>query len=116
MSSLPTNLSSSSGKTLDSRVITPHAPRWFQRLGGMVVWLFLRGVAATVRFNWKDHSDYFNNPVSPPVIFCVWHNRLAFTMAAYYGYVRKRHSSAGLAAMVSASKDGALLAAILNFF
>src|SRR6266568_6285273 len=37
-------------------------------------------------------------------------------MRAYHGYVRKRSHTAGLAAMVSASKDGALLAAILECF
>jgi len=108
MSSLPTNLSSSS--------VTPHAPRWYQQLGGMVIWLFLQGIAATVRFRWKDDSDYFSNRASPPVIFCIWHNRLALTLSAYHRYVRRRHSSAGIAAMVSASKDGALLVAILNLF
>jgi lysophospholipid acyltransferase (LPLAT)-like uncharacterized protein len=54
-------------------------------------------------------------PVTP-AIFCVWHNRLALTMAAYYRYVRKLSRTAGLAVMVSASKDGALLSAIFERF
>jgi lysophospholipid acyltransferase (LPLAT)-like uncharacterized protein len=37
-------------------------------------------------------------------------------MRGYFGYARKRFQTAGLAAMVSASKDGAFLAAILSCF
>jgi len=37
-------------------------------------------------------------------------------MPAYFGYVRKRSLSSGMAAMVSASKDGGFLAAILECF
>ena len=45
-----------------------------------------------------------------PVIFCLWHNRLAISMLVHRRYPRK------LAALVSASKDGALLAAVLGMF
>lgn len=45
-----------------------------------------------------------------PVIFCLWHNRLAISMIVHRRYPRK------LAALVSASKDGALLAAVLAKF
>jgi len=37
-------------------------------------------------------------------------------MHGYFGYVRKHNRTTGLAALVSASKDGALLAAILKTF
>jgi lysophospholipid acyltransferase (LPLAT)-like uncharacterized protein len=37
-------------------------------------------------------------------------------MILYYGYVKKHNSTAGLAALVSASKDGGFLAAILECF
>jgi hypothetical protein len=44
------------------------------------------------------------------VIFCLWHNRLAISMVVHRRHPRK------LAALVSASKDGALLAAVLGRF
>lgn len=44
------------------------------------------------------------------MIFCLWHNRLAISMAVHRRHPRK------LAALVSASKDGALLAAVLQAF
>ncbi len=37
-------------------------------------------------------------------------------MTAYFGYIKKRNRTPGLAAMVSASRDGAFLAAILECF
>jgi hypothetical protein len=51
-----------------------------------------------------------------PVIYCTWHNRLALSMKLYVSFGRRRHQSAGLAGLVSASRDGAFLAAILERF
>jgi len=76
----------------------------------------MRLVSTTLRYSWTDRSGHFDGPSTDPVIFCFWHNRLALTTKAYYGFVRKHHHPTGLAAMVSASKDGALLAAILQRF
>jgi len=98
------------------RVVIPHTPRWYQRVGACVVFAVLRTLAMTLRSKWNDRSGYYENGNSEPVIFAVWHNRLALTMAAYYGYAHKRSRTAGLAAMVSASKDGGFLAAILERF
>src|SRR6266404_9544263 len=98
-----------------SGVIIPHAPRWHQRLGAWLVWAVVRGLSATLRYRWNDRSGFFDAP-SSPAIFCVWHNRLALSMPAYHGYAHKRNPTAGLASMVSASRDGGFLAAILERF
>jgi len=50
-----------------------------------------------------------------PFIICVWHNRLAYAMYAYRDSI-KPISERRLAAMVSASKDGAFLVEILRSF
>ena len=91
-----------------SGVVVPHAPRWYQRLAAWLVFALLRGLTTTLRYRWTDRSGYFESGPAEPVIFCVWHNRLALTMKAYYDYVSKRNRRTGMAAMVSASKDGAL--------
>src|SRR5215510_2678956 len=96
-------------------VVIPHAPRWYQWMIAWCVVTLTRSVTGTLRYQWIDESGYFDGPPKP-VIFCVWHNRLALSMAAYFGYARKRVQTSGLAAMVSASKDGAFLAAILKCF
>ena len=115
--SLPPQTTLHSGaRPLGKGVVVPHAPRWFQRVGARVVWLVTRLLGITLRYRWTDRSGCFDaNPVGP-VIFCVWHNRLALTMEAYYGYAAKRSRRGGLAAMVSASKDGGFLSAILECF
>jgi lysophospholipid acyltransferase (LPLAT)-like uncharacterized protein len=98
-------------------VVVPHSPRWYQRLAAWLVFLFIRGVSATIRFKLDDRSGYFNAASPPgPTIYCVWHNRLALCLKLYYGWGQLRNPTAGLAAMVSASKDGAFLSAILERF
>ncbi len=103
-------------KRRSSGVVVPHAPRWYQRLAAWLVVTLVRAVSVTLRYRWNDRSGHFASPPSSPAIYCVWHNRLALSMKAYYGYARKHSRTAGLAALVSASKDGGFLAAILEGF
>src|SRR4029077_17081604 len=93
-------------------VVVPHRPRWHQRLGAWLVYSFLRALAGTLRYRWHDRSGCLDGDPSEPVIFCVWHNRLALSMRAYFGYAKKRTRRVGMAAMVSASRDGGFLTAI----
>jgi lysophospholipid acyltransferase (LPLAT)-like uncharacterized protein len=98
-------------------VVVPHQPRWFQRAAAWLIFALIRSVAATLRFRWNDSSGFFDAAkAAGPALYCVWHNRLALSMIAYYGYVKPRNSTPGLAAMVSASKDGGFLAGILECF
>ena len=99
-----------------SRIVVPHEPRWHQRLGAWLVFLLVRTVSVTLRYRWTDRSGYFTGPAADPAIYCVWHNRLALCLEAYFGYAKKHNQTPGMAAMVSASKDGAFLAAILQCF
>jgi len=95
-------------------VVVPNPPRWYQRLGAWLVFALVRVVSATLRYQWTDRSGYFEGGPAGPAIYCVWHNRLALSVVPCYGYIEKRNHTAGLAALVSASKDGAFLAAILE--
>lgn len=99
-----------------SGVVIPHTPKWYQRLGAWCISLLLRAVALTLRYRWLDQSGFLTKPPAGPGLYCTWHNRLALCMAVYYGYIKKHNATPGLAAMVSASKDGALLAAVLETF
>ena len=74
------------------------------------MFLVERVVTASLRCQWRDHSGLAELQDGQPVIFCVWHNRLAISMLVHRRYPRR------LAALVSASKDGALLAAVLGTF
>lgn len=99
-----------------SGVVVPHVPRWYQWLAAWSLSLVVRAVSLTLRYRWLDRSGYFTGPPPGPTIYCVWHNRLALSMVAYYRYLKKHNATEGLSAMVSASKDGGFLAAVLECF
>ena len=100
-----------------SRVVVPHAPRWFQRLGAWAVRGLEQAITTTLRPEWNERTGMFD-PARPaqPVIFCIWHNRLALAMWLYRRHPRHHQPQRRMAALVSASKDGAFLAAILESF
>ena len=103
-------------KRRSSGVVVPHAPYWYQRLGAWLVFAAVRTLSATLRYRWIDRSGYFGDGPAGPAIYCVWHNRLALCLIEYYGYAKKHNQTPGMAALVSASKDGGFLASILECF
>jgi lysophospholipid acyltransferase (LPLAT)-like uncharacterized protein len=76
----------------------------------------IRSLAATLRFSFNDRSGMFVGEPKEAVIFAIWHNRLALSLVMYRKYVQRRQPTRHMAAMVSASRDGALLARILELF
>jgi lysophospholipid acyltransferase (LPLAT)-like uncharacterized protein len=99
-----------------SGVIVPNSPKWHQRLGAWILWVTLRLLAATLRYRVNDPYGFTMRKDSGPVIYCIWHNRLALCMKLYFTFGRKHPQTIGMAGLVSASKDGAFLAAILERF
>jgi len=93
-----------------SGVVVPHTPARAQSIVAWVVSRVERLVTVSLRCRWRDRSGLTDTADTQPVIFCLWHNRLAISMVVRRRYPRK------LAALVSASKDGALLAAVLARF
>jgi lysophospholipid acyltransferase (LPLAT)-like uncharacterized protein len=90
--------------------VIPHTPKRSQHMVAWMVFVVERLVSASLRCRWTDNSGLVSAPKAPPVIFCLWHNRLAISMIVHRRHPRK------LAALVSASRDGALLAAVLGKF
>src|SRR5579859_2967668 len=99
-----------------SGVIVPNSPEWHQRLGAWILWAALRLVAATLRYRINDPHGFMVGKDCGPAIYCIWHNRLALSLKLYFTFGRRYHRAAGLAGLVSASKDGAFLAAVLERF
>jgi lysophospholipid acyltransferase (LPLAT)-like uncharacterized protein len=91
-------------------VVIPHRPKPVQLCVAWLVFAVERFVTASLRCEWRDCSGLAGAQNDQPVIFCLWHNRLAISMLVHRRYPRK------LAALVSASKDGALLAAVLGTY
>jgi lysophospholipid acyltransferase (LPLAT)-like uncharacterized protein len=99
-----------------SGVVIPHRAKWQQRLAARLIWLFVRGMAATIRFRLEDRSGYFSSPPKEALIFAAWHNRLALSLMLYEYYVRRPQPHRKLTCLVSASKDGGLLARVMELF
>lgn len=98
-----------------SGVVIPHKAKWYQRIAAMLISVSMRCMAATIRFRLDDPAGNFQ--AEPPrVIFALWHNRLALSAAMYQRYVRAFNPERRMAGLVSASRDGGLLAQVLENF
>lgn len=96
--------------------VVPNKPKWYQRLAAGLIWRLTSAIALTVRYRIKDPHGVLQRKDFGQAIYCAWHNRLALCVAIYYRFGRQRFTAAGVAALVSASKDGALLADIFQRF
>ena len=112
---VPTNLTRPAPSKIGG-VVVAHRNKWYLRSLAWLVFALIRTVSATLRYRRDDRSGYIKIPTNGPAIYCVWHNRLALSMPAYFDYVKKYSRAPGLAAMVSASKDGGFLTGILECF
>jgi lysophospholipid acyltransferase (LPLAT)-like uncharacterized protein len=99
-----------------SAVVVAQQPKWHGRLAARLIWLASSSVAATLRWRWRDQTGLFENGGEQPVIFCLWHNRLALSLILFRRYVQARQPQRTLAALVSASRDGGMLARVLELF
>lgn len=97
-----------------SEVVVPQPLSWHRRFAAALITALIRALMKTWRGRWRDAAQC---PVTTgPVIFCVWHNRLPLTLASYDDFARSRWPAAGLAAIISASRDGGLLASVASAF
>jgi len=96
-------------------IVIPHQPKWHQRLLSFLIISVAKLLMLTWRAKWNDRSGAFSGATGP-VIYCVWHNRLALSMFIYHRWTRKKRPAKGLVALISASKDGGLLADVLRKF
>ncbi len=97
-------------------VVVPHKARWHQRLVAVLIYIFIRAVTMTVRFRLDDRSGSFSGAPGEKFIFAVWHNRLALCLMLYRRYAVRSEPDRRMAAIVSASRDGGMLARILEHF
>jgi lysophospholipid acyltransferase (LPLAT)-like uncharacterized protein len=98
-------------------VVIPHPPKWHHRVVAGLLFAIVRAAASTIRFTMEDRAGIITktNPSRGPLIFCFWHNRILLCTTVYRIYLKSREV-AGMAAPVSASRDGAFLSAVLECF
>jgi hypothetical protein len=95
-----------------SGVVVPHRLKWHGEIAAFAIFAVIK----TLSLTWRVRLVNEVRDVRAPVIFSIWHNRLALCMKAYYGFGTERWPAPGLAALISASKDGALLSRALKYF
>lgn len=100
-----------------SGIVIPHQAKWHQRLLAALIVFLIRTMAFTIRFRLDDQSGFFKDGApAEKFIFAFWHNRLALSVMLYQRFVRKFEPDRRIAGLVSASRDGGLLAQILEYF
>ena len=97
-------------------VIVPKQAHWHGRLAAALIYGAVRGVDATLRYELDDPSGAVQAIGRQPAIFCIYHNRLSLCLMLYKRYVQKAWPGRRMAAIVSASRDGGLLARVLELF
>src|SRR5580658_5114770 len=97
-----------------SGIVVPLPLPWHRRLAAVAAAGLFRVCFKTWSFRWQ-HPGASPEAIGP-VIFCVWHNRFISGMASYDEFARSRWPSKGLAAMISASRDGSLVADVAERF
>jgi len=97
-----------------SGVVVPQALRWHGELAAAAGYAFLRILSASLRLRWEDPEDHLSVIGQSPVIFALWHNRLILSLPSYRKYFLARHPHRRLVALISASKDGALLSRLMT--
>ena len=95
-------------------VVVPQSLRWHGELAAAVGYAFLRTLSASLRLRWEDPKDHLSTIGQSPVIFALWHNRLILSLPSYRKYFLARHPHRRLVALISASKDGALLSRLMT--
>ncbi|MDB6056258.1 MAG: hypothetical protein JWO95_102 [Verrucomicrobiales bacterium] len=98
-------------------VVVPYVLPFHKRCAVGILCACARLFFATWRLRWLPATPSAKKATgASPVIYCIWHNRLAMAVASYNKENRQLWPVKGVAAVVSASRDGAFLAAILEQF
>ena len=82
--------------------------RWLIGFVYRLIQLWVR----TLHFKIEDHGDILRLSRERPFLFAVWHNRLLLLPSVFRRFLPSRHA----AALISASHDGDLLAAMVERF
>jgi len=99
-----------------SGVVVPRQATWRQRLAAILIYILIRTVGMTIRFRLADPFSLLNKAPGEKLIFAFWHNRLALVAILRRRYVLRFAPERRMAGMVSASRDGGLLARVLEHF
>lgn len=101
---------------MPSAAPSPKEATWAGRLFARLIWAFASGVALTLRWRWAPGSEQWVPGPDDRFIVAIWHNRLALSLILYRKFITERYPNRQLAALVSASRDGGMLARVIELF
>ncbi len=96
--------------------VIPSKPTWQGRFLAQCVWCVVQGIGVTVRWRWTATESKYAFDEGEKAIFVIWHNRLALSPLMYRRRFEKRFPGRRVAGLVSASRDGGLMARIMELF
>lgn len=97
-----------------SGIVIPEKPTFGGRLLARTIYSFIRTIDATLRYRLAEPERARRNLLAGPAIFAIWHNRLALSVMLFHRYVRTAQPERRMAAIASASRDGAMLARVIE--
>jgi hypothetical protein len=95
--------------------VIPSQPKWHGRLAAHAAFWITRILAATLRWSWNDRAGVVAPTHNQPVIFATWHNRIPLA-ASIYRHLTRGKANRRLATLISASRDGGLIAYVMQLF
>src|SRR5262245_50286568 len=98
-----------------SGAVIPHQATWQQRLLARLIYVFPLLVFAKIRYHLERAPELLPS-IGRPYIFCAWHNRLPLSLIMYRQFMKATEAPFRLAALVSASRDGAMMTRLLELF
>jgi lysophospholipid acyltransferase (LPLAT)-like uncharacterized protein len=104
-----------SAKPPQSGMVVPQEPTLARRALACFIYAVIRLVAATLRFRWDAFPSALSSAAGPH-IFCIWHNRLPLSVFVYRGFMRAHGRPPRMVAIVSASRDGAMMTRLIELF
>lgn len=102
------------GSKRTSGVVVPKKATLGGRLLARAIFLCIRSVDLTLRYRLDAPEQARQRFLDGPVIFAIWHNRLALSVMMYRRYVQAFQPPRRMAAIASASRDGAMLARVIE--
>ncbi len=94
--------------------VVPEQARGIRLWAARAIWLVVRGLVATIRWDFRDPHESLALAGRGPVIFAIWHNQIALSLWVHRRYVARQNPGRRLAGLVSASRDGGLLARVME--
>jgi hypothetical protein len=95
--------------------VIPSQPKWHGRLAAHAAFWIARILAGTLRWSWDDRAGVVAPTHNQPVIFATWHNRILLSPFIYRHLTRGK-ANRRLATLISASRDGGLIACVMELF